>query len=515
MPRKIITKFEQPYPDEYFSNSHKQAEDFLNKINPEEPTIIPQDPQLFYEDFGYLLHPKTGLPVERLTDYQYKIWNDNKSKYRLVLKSQKVGITTSVLLENFHDSITRYRGKDILVISQTQYHANEHLRTLKNLILNSDKYRHFLITNPSELLLKEEKTKVGVAYIKNPTNVYRPTRIIALGASEGSVWSWKNVAKIHFSDIAATSMVDDSGLFAAAFSRLANTDGSMIIETPPRGARGRVYDIYEQIEKQESEFSLHIVNAEQAVQAGLISFDFLTAERQRLGPLYPRYYEAEFIEGIGNIFSLISIDNAVERGKEYDPDNYNRYTESYMALDPGFSTSKFGIVVGQWNRKQRRIEIMYADELDKLDYQAAIDHIFRLRLTFGNIVNVGVDQSAIELVMSLKQKIGERADWAFVQEKLLYCKKHNIDPATKMVIVPVNFSLTNKSFLLSHVRRVLDDKRGLIAINPRFDKLILGLKASQLDSRGFIDKEQTIHDDLVDAFQILTTFFKFKSSDDY
>ena len=515
MPRKIITKFEQPYPDEYFSDSCKQAEDFINKINQEEPTIIPQDPQLFYEDFGYLLHPKTGLPVEQLTDYQYKIWNDNKSKYRLVLKSQKVGITTSVLLENFHDSITRYRGKDILVISQTQYHANEHLRTLKNLILNSEKYRHFLITNPSELLLKEEKTKVGVAYIKNPTNVYRPTRIIALGASEGSVWSWKNVAKIHFSDIAATSMIDDSGLFAAAFSRLANTDGSMIIETPPRGARGRVYEIYEKIEKGESEFSLHVVKAEQAVQAGLISFDFLTAERQRLGPLYPRYYEAEFIEGIGNIFSLISIDNAVERGKEYDPDEYNPYIRSFMALDPGFSSSKFGIVIGQFLKQKKQIQILFADEFDNLNYEEAIDLIFQLRRKFGQVLNIGIDMSSLELIMSLKQKIGERADWQYIQEKLLYCKKHNIDPAEKMLIVPVPFSLTNKSFLLSHVRRILDDKRGLIAINPRFDKLILGLKASQSDSRGFIDKEQTIHDDLVDAFQILTTFFKFKSSDDY
>jgi len=478
---------------------------------------IPEDPQLFYQDFGYLLHPKTGEPVHQLTDYQYKIWNDKyHSKYRLVLKSQKVGITTSVLLENFQDAITRYRGKDILVIAQTQYHANEHLRTLKNLILNSEKYRQFLITNPSELLLKEEKTKVGVAYIKNPDNVYKPTRIIALGTSEGSVWSWKNVAKIHFSDIAVTSMVDDSGLFAAAFSRLANTDGSLIIETPPRGARGRVYEIFEQIQKQQSEFSLHIVKADMAVKAGLISMDFLIAERQRLGSLYPRYYEAEFIEGIGNIFSQVSIDNAVDRGqKEYDPDNFNPYSETYMALDPGFSSSKFGIVIGQFVRQKKQIQILFADEFDNLNYEEAIDLIFSLRKKYGNVLNIGVDASALELIMSLKKKIGERYDWEYIQEKLQYCKKHNVDPATKMIVVPVPFTLENKSFLVSHARRILDDSRGLIAINPRFDKLIVGLKAAQSDSRGFIDKDQTIHDDLVDAFQILTTFFKFKSSNDY
>ena len=48
------------------------------------------------QDFGYLLHPKTGEYVTELTDYQYRIWkNENKAKYRVVIKSQKVGISTS------------------------------------------------------------------------------------------------------------------------------------------------------------------------------------------------------------------------------------------------------------------------------------------------------------------------------------------------------------------------------------------------------------------------------------
>ena len=113
------------------------------------------------QDFGYLLHPKTGEYVTELTDYQYRIWkNENKAKYRVVIKSQKVGISTSALLEDFQIALTKAKGFDILIIAQTQAHANEHLRTLKNLILNSDKYRQFLITNPSELLLRERRLKL-------------------------------------------------------------------------------------------------------------------------------------------------------------------------------------------------------------------------------------------------------------------------------------------------------------------------------------------------------------------
>src|SRR5687767_14479949 len=67
---------------------------------PIEQIEVPLDPQLFYKDFGYLLHPKTGKDVEQLTDYQYRIWN-SKTKYRVVIKSQKVGVSTSALLEDF------------------------------------------------------------------------------------------------------------------------------------------------------------------------------------------------------------------------------------------------------------------------------------------------------------------------------------------------------------------------------------------------------------------------------
>ncbi|HSF51061.1 MAG TPA: hypothetical protein VLA74_09910 [Nitrososphaeraceae archaeon] len=73
----------------------------------------------------------------------------------------------------------------------------------------------------------------------------------------------------------------------------------------------------------------------------------------------------------------------------------------------------------------------------------------------------------------------------------------------------------NMSFMISHCRRILWDSKGLIVINPVFDKLIVGLKSSVVDNRGLLDKQVTISDDLVDAFQIMFTFFKFKSSSDY
>ncbi|HJT85420.1 MAG TPA: hypothetical protein VJ697_13150 [Nitrososphaeraceae archaeon] len=493
----------------------------ITENNSKNNISIPLDPQEFYKDFGYLLHPKNGEPVQNLTDYQYNIWNDKyHSKYRLVLKSQKVGITTSTLLEDFHDAITRFRGHDILIIAQSQNHANEHLRTLKNLILNSDKYRQFLITNPSELLLKEEKSKVSVCYIHNPDNPFQPSRIIALGSSESGIWSWKNVSKIHMSDIAATQIVDDSSLFAAAFSRLANTDGSFIIETPPRGARGHVYEIYEQINKGESEFSLHIVRADQAVEAGLISADFLIAERQRLGPLYPQYYAAEFIEGISNLFSQVSIDRAIEAGRLYDPDNYYlEQSEKYLLCDPGYGSSAFSVTVCQFvmnsEGTRKQIQILHSDQLERPTVDQSLDYIFQLIHKYKGIKNIGIDASAPELVSTIKKKINEKYDYQWVKEKLSYCKKNNLDPARYMIVLPIVFNTESKLDMTLKTRRLLDDSRQLVAINPRFQKLITSLKSAVFDSRGMLDKTLTPFDDILESFMLLTNFFNFKSSGDY
>jgi hypothetical protein len=430
----------------------------------------------------------------------------------LVLKSQKVGITTSCLLEDFQDSITRYKGRDILIIAQTQAHSNEHLRTIKNLILNSEKYRQFLITNPSELLLKEEKSKVSVAYIKNSDNPLKPSRIIALGANEGSVWSWKNVSKIHMSDIAATNLVDDSGLFAAAFSRLANTDGNLLIETPPRGARGRVYEIFEQIQKGESEFNLHIVKANEAVTAGLINKEFLNAERQRLGYLYPQYYMAEFLEGYGNLFLMSSIDKSVFLGEQYNPEEYRQSSIKIITVDQGYSSSKFVILVIEWNREHRQLRVLHGEEHQSPQFEFMLNRVLQLRKEFGNVTNIYYDAtSRMEFGTALKDKIGEVSYWPKVKQIMEESIRRNIPIEKKMVVVPTLFNQTTKLQMSSKLQQILDDSHGLIAIPSKFDKLITSLKSAVFDDRGMLDKDISLHNDWLDCLFMSTKFFKFRN----
>ena len=155
--------------------------------------------------------------------------------------------------------------------------------------------------------------------------------------------------------------------------------------------------------------------------------------------------------------------------------------------------------------------ILYAEELDKPGYEEAVDHVFRISKLMGNIKNIAVDSSAPELIVSLKKLIGERSDLTYIHEKVQYYKKKNIDIAQCMTVVPIGFNTESRSFMVSHSKKLLDDSRGLIAINPKFSKLITALRGAQFDETYKLDKDSSPHNDLLDCFQMLTTFFKFKS----
>jgi len=287
---------------------------------------VPLDPQQFYEKIGLLEHPDTRKPVPKLTRYQKMIWLDAfRYKYRLVIKSQKIGLTTSALMEDFQKALLPLdhplscRGREILIIAQTYKMAREHLDTLYNMIVMSEKYHRYLLSKPIKhpAGTLRHRTKADMLSIYNPSNPQKPTRIIALGPRASGVWSWKNVKHIHMSDVAAIDQVDDAPMFGAAFSRLANTNGTILIETPPRGQRGKVWDIYKMSELhgneeyEEAKFKVRKIPADMAVQSGLITQGFLDQEQVRLGLLYPMFYEAEFLNPFTSWYTqdMINYDN--------------------------------------------------------------------------------------------------------------------------------------------------------------------------------------------------------------
>ena len=59
---------------------------------------------------------------------------------------------------------------------------------------------------------------------------------------------------------------------------------------------------------------------------------------------FDREYDLKYLGKVGNLYSQLSIQNAIERGKNYDPDSINQLSEKYICIDPAFSSSKVAIL---------------------------------------------------------------------------------------------------------------------------------------------------------------------------
>ena len=114
-------------------------------------------------------------------------------------------------------------------------------------------------------------------------------------------------------------------------------------------------------------------------------------------------------------------------GKKYrTPRTPNKYAQQSMGIDPGFGSSAFGIVIIQFS--DTVLQLLYADEFERPRYEDMTNKIDDLYDAFANIKNMFVDASSPELISSLKREVAnERDNWAYVQEKMAYCKKHHVD----------------------------------------------------------------------------------------
>jgi len=488
---------------------------------------VPIDPTEFYRELGLIEHPFTRKPVTDLTHYQKDVWKA-MLRYRFleVIKSQKIGLSTSVLMTDFQFAMLptshprSCRGKEILLIAQDLGKARDHLATLRQMIRSSKKYASYLIEQQASYLLRDEVTKITTLYIHNPENPHRPTIIRGLGAREGAVWSWKNVKHVHVSDIAAAN-IDYDPTINAALTRLVNTRGTMIIETPPRGPRGKVYEIYQKSieapnsEVTEGQFKVIRIHVREAIAAGVVTEEEIEGMRATLGNMFPAYFEAEFITIGGNAFPLSDIERALNNGRrlaevlppDLDPEQLvsgvRRYSPRAMGIDPAYAAygSKFAIIIIELipdpcnrNSIDDYIQVVYAHESEGASPIAELEHARELSLRY-NVENIYIDASGAGYIRDLKRAFGERLDY---EDRLKELKKQNIDPARDMKVVPVAFGSHGKE-MLQNLQYWMH--RGNLAISPaHFNNLLTQLRSAQ-QVNGNLDKSRD-QLDLVDAFRL-------------
>lgn len=481
--------------------------DNLKITTDSEGNVVYKDPKLFYMSFGYLTHPYTKKKVKDLTDYQYEFWNSILANpYNIAIKSNKIGLSSSCLITLYQNCMLKESaGNEKLVICQTQQMAKEHLYTLRQLLLGSDNYKHTLIMRPGKYLLKDEVTKVTQLFIHNPYNPSKPTRIIGLGASAASSVSWKNVDFIYISDITKAN-TDYTEVIDGAFTRLAMSRGKFVIETIPRGPRGKIYSLWQDAVSGKNDFKWFKYPVELAIKAGLVSREFIEEEKRRLGAFYTEYYGAEFISVGGNVFRADQIQQAIELAKKmpaYD-DTYQRVYPKSMGVDPAFgSESMFAITVTQL--RNGIIEVILCEEFQGMDHEEMCRMIIKIMHRL-NVTKVYVDGNMMSVINKLKQMQGDEV--AEDDRKV-----HNLPFSdirhSKYTINPITFGGPRGygMQMIQHLQRIFSE--GIIAIDElRFGPLLQQLKTATLVNPSgeapSLDKETYGTMDMFDSLRLST-----------
>jgi hypothetical protein len=230
--------------------------------------------------------------------------------------------------------------------------------------------------------------------------------------------------------------------------------------------------------------------------------------KARQSPSFSREYDLQYLGLIGNTFHQKDIDRAVQLGTKYNPNRVIVGSQRVLGLDPGWGSSAFGVCLLQV--ANGRIEVLLADEYPRPRYQDMAEKVMDIirGLNRRNIdpdyldnCKIYVDAANPEFIVTLKELVGETTRWEYIQDKMLYCKKHNLELSRYMTVVPVAFSASAKDMIM-HSKELLEYERPLIAINPSFTKLITSLRTAISDDLGKLSKEETSFDNVLDAFRL-------------
>jgi hypothetical protein len=227
----------------------------------------------------------------------------------------------------------------------------------------------------------------------------------------------------------------------------------------------------------------------------------LQIEQNMKSPSFEREYNLKYLGEVGNVFNILDIDYAVNTlGKLYNPNNEALTTDPMisraMGVDPGFGSSRFGIVIQQWVNGVA--EVIYVNDIERGSMTECLDVVLTLAQRH-RVMKIYVDGSAAGFINDLKKSYGESRNYAEIireHPKIVDNWIANLEPK----VVPISFRERHEN-MLRHVEQILQKK--LLRIHPTFSKLIIALRtATSKGDKYDLDKERTSHDDLLDSLQL-------------
>jgi Terminase RNaseH-like domain len=416
------------------------------------------------------------------------------------------------------DSIHAFKHKHLWVKKATGLGVTEFfLRLMTWLCLRNNDYRNSqmcIVTGPNiDIAIKLIKRMKALFEPKLHVTFDSKETVLELNGCSIEAYPSNHIDAYRALDNPKFILIDEGDFFRKGEQEdvrhvseryIAKSDPYIVMVSTPNAPDG----LFERIEKEAEETCIYKrLFLDYTYGIGKI-YTAEEIEKAKQSPSFEREYNLKYLGRIGNVFHTKDIEAAIEKGRKYDPDNFNPYysfTSRSMGIDPAYGSSAFGIVVTQF--EDGIVQIMHAEEYHRPDYNEMLSTVYGLMSKY-NVDSVYIDGANPSFIRSLKLQIGEEADY----DKVIagYRSEGLGDSWSKdMKIVPVNFNKEHKA-MLGHCKMILEDEGGRIAINPdRFDKLITALKTA-VDNDGTLDKESTSYNDIFDAFRLALKFYHYE-----
>jgi hypothetical protein len=220
-------------------------------------------------------------------------------------------------------------------------------------------------------------------------------------------------------------------------------------------------------------------------------------EKAKSSPSFEREYNLKYLGRIGNVFHSKDIDIAIS--KKYNLDHINPATSKSMGIDPGWGSSAFATVVTQF--QDDMVQILEARQWEKVDFNEVLMEISTIITKYGP-TKIYIDGANPSFIRSLKLEINEDPEY---EKAIEYCNHMKYDWTLNMKVLPVSFAKENRA-MLGNCKMILES--GLIAIDPRFDKLIVSLRTSVANEMK-LDEQQTSFNDILDSLILALSEYQF------
>ena len=82
-------------------------------------------------------------------------------------------------------------------------------------------------------------------------------------------------------------------------------------------------------------------------------------DKAKLSPGFDREYGCQYLGLVGNVFSPLQIDKAIELGEQFKGLAINPYAIHSIGVDIGFGSSNTAVVTTEWLNEESKIRVIY------------------------------------------------------------------------------------------------------------------------------------------------------------